>query len=63
MAKHRPLTENKPDRYITRREAAHQLGITRLELWNRTRRGEIRGYRLGGCIYYKLIDVENLPEE
>ncbi|RAK02212.1 hypothetical protein LX87_00332 [Larkinella arboricola] len=62
MAKHHIPVTTWQDLYLSRREVISLLNISRLELWNKTRRGEMQSYRLGGCIYYKKFDIEKLAE-
>jgi excisionase family DNA binding protein len=46
-----------PEELLTRVEAAHLLGITLPTLREYTRRGIVKGYRLGARVRYKRSEV------
>ncbi len=44
--------------YITRREICDRLKISLATLHSYTKDGTLKGYRIGGRVLYKLVEVE-----
>lgn len=45
--------------YITRRDVCKLLKISLATLFNYTKDGTLKGYRIGGRVLYKLVEVQN----
>ena len=50
-------TDSKP--YYTRQEVKEMLGISYPTLNYLNRTGELKAYKLGRKVFYKLVDIEN----
>ncbi|MEI8270389.1 MAG: helix-turn-helix domain-containing protein [bacterium] len=51
------------DDYLTRKEVSHLLRISLSTLHYYTKNGILRGYRIGGRILYKKVEVQNAVME